>query len=88
MWDVPHGHAWPRHPRQLDSARETLVTLGIIVLQPNLQLDGLEEVPLLLVEGVIEKGLHVRAHSGCWGDGLADSTDQATSCRMPPCEIS
>ena len=29
-----------------------------------LEFDGLEEVSLLLVGGVFEEGLHVRAHSG------------------------
>jgi hypothetical protein len=32
----------------LDSARETLVTLGVIVFQPNLKLDGLYEIAALL----------------------------------------
>ena len=77
--DVPDAHARPRDPRQLNSARETLVTLGIIVLETNLQLDGLEEVPLLFVEGIIEKGLHVRAHSGWWENELTNAIDQATT---------
>ena len=65
------GHARARHFGQLDSAGESLVTLGIIVLEANLELDGLEEVALLLVVGVVEEGLHVGAHSGCGNPGLA-----------------
>jgi hypothetical protein len=33
-------HVRSGNRRQLDSARETLVTLGIIVLETNLELDG------------------------------------------------
>lgn len=62
---VPDGHARARDGGQLDGARETLVTLRIIVLQADLEFDGLEEVSLLLVQGVFEKLLHVLAHSGC-----------------------
>jgi hypothetical protein len=40
--------------------------LRIIVLEANLELDGFEEVALLLVEGVVEKLLDIRANSG-WG---------------------
>ena len=32
----------------LDSARETLVTLGVVVLETNLEFDGLNEVAPLL----------------------------------------
>ena len=32
----------------LDGARETLVALGVVVLETNLELDGLDEVALLL----------------------------------------
>lgn len=61
---VPDGHVWSRNGGQLDGARETLVTLRVIVLQADLEFDGLEEVSLLLVQRVIEKLLHVLAHSG------------------------
>ena len=61
----PDRHPRPRHPRQLDSARETLVTLRVIVLEADLQLDRLEEVALLLVVRVVEELLYVLAHSGC-----------------------
>jgi hypothetical protein len=36
---------------ELDGTRETLVTLGIVVLQTNLELDGLSETTLLLLGG-------------------------------------
>ena len=42
-----HLEAWARDVRQLDSARETLVFLGIIVFQANLELNGLRELALL-----------------------------------------
>ena len=40
----------------LDGARETLVLLGIIVLQSDLQFDGFCELALLGVVGVGEHG--------------------------------
>ena len=33
----------------LDGAGETLVTLGVVVLETNLELDGLDKVTLLLL---------------------------------------
>lgn len=41
------GHVGAGHGGQLDGARETLVTLRVIVLEADLELDGLEEVSLL-----------------------------------------
>lgn len=39
----------------LDSSRETLITLGVIVLKTNLELDGLNEVAALLAGvGLVE----------------------------------
>lgn len=38
----------------LDGSRETLVTLGIVVLEANLELDGLGEVATLLVVGLVK----------------------------------
>jgi hypothetical protein len=58
------GHLWTRNIGQFDSARETLVTLGIIVLQANLQFDRLEEVALLGFVGVLQELLDVRADAG------------------------
>lgn len=65
--NAPDGHAGAGDGRQLDGARETLVTLGVIVLQTDLKLDGLEEVTLLLVVRVVEKLLDILAHSGWEG---------------------
>jgi hypothetical protein len=48
------GHARARDSGQLDGAGETLVTLRVIVLEADLEFDGLEEVALLGVLGVIE----------------------------------
>lgn len=62
---APDGHVGTRDSRQTDGARETLVTLGVVVLQTDLKLDGLEEVPLLLILRVVEQLLNVLAHSGC-----------------------
>jgi hypothetical protein len=57
-------HAWAGDSRKLDSARETLVTLRVIVLQANLQLDGFEEVTLFGVLGVVEQLLYVLTNAG------------------------
>lgn len=62
---IPDGHVGTGNGRQLDGTRETLVTLGVVVLQTDLKLDGLEEVPLLLILRVVEQLLDVLAHSGC-----------------------
>lgn len=40
-------HARPRDSRKLDTSRETLVPLRIVVFQPDLKLDGGNEVALL-----------------------------------------
>jgi hypothetical protein len=65
VYHVPDAHVGTRDGRQLDGARETLVTLGVIVLQTDLKLDGLEEVSLLLILRVVEQLLDILAHSGC-----------------------
>lgn len=70
--NAPDAHARAGDGRQLDGARETLVTLGIIVLQTDLELNGLEEVTLLLVERVVEKLLDILAHSG-W-EGISEGS--------------
>ena len=62
---VPDAHVGTRNSRELDGTRETLVTLGVVVLQTDLKLDGLEEVTLLLILRVVEQLLDVLAHSGC-----------------------
>lgn len=45
------GHVGAGHGGQLDGARETLVTLRVIVLEADLELDSLEEVTLLGLGG-------------------------------------
>lgn len=65
--DVPDAHVRAGNLGELDGSGETLVPLGIVVLEADLQLDGLEEVPLLLIEGVVKQLLDVRANSGCCG---------------------
>lgn len=39
-----HLHAGARNEGQLDSAAETLVLLGVVVLETDLELDGLSEL--------------------------------------------
>jgi hypothetical protein len=65
-FDVPDAHVGAGDRGQLDGAAETLITLGIIVLEADLEFDGLEEVSLLGVEGVIEELLDLGTHSGCF----------------------
>jgi hypothetical protein len=50
------GHVGARDTGKLDGAGETLVTLGVVVLEADLELDGLEEVALLLLVGVLDCG--------------------------------
>lgn len=49
------GHAGTGDDGQLDGSGETLVTLGVVVLQADLKLDRLEEVPLLGLIAVLEE---------------------------------
>jgi hypothetical protein len=63
--NAPDAHVGTRDRGQLDGAGETLVTLGVIVLQADLELDGLEEVTLLGVLRVVQKLLDILTHSGC-----------------------
>lgn len=65
FFHIPEAHVGAGHGRQTDGAGETLVTLGVIVLQTDLKLDGLEEVSLLLILRVVEQLLDILAHSGC-----------------------
>jgi hypothetical protein len=62
--NAPDAHVGAGQVGQLDGARETLVTLGVVVLQADLKLNGLEEVTLLLVEGVLQQLLDILAHAG------------------------
>jgi hypothetical protein len=63
--NIPDRHVWAGNDWEADGSRETLVTLGIIVLQADLEFDGLEEVSLLGLERVLKKTLYVGTHSGC-----------------------
>ena len=56
-----------------DGSRETLVTLGIIILEADLKLDGLEEVSLLGLQRVLQEFFDVGTHSG-WRGRLGQST--------------
>jgi len=58
------GHSRARDGWKLDSSRETLVTLGIIILQADLKLNSLEKVALLGFGGVLKEFLNVRADAG------------------------
>jgi hypothetical protein len=49
------GHVGAGDGGQLDGAGETLVTLGVIVLQADLELNGLKEVALLGLVGVLQE---------------------------------
>lgn len=62
---VPDGHVGAGDDRETDGSGETLVTLGIIVLEADLELDGFEEVSLLRLERVLEEFLDIGTHSGC-----------------------
>jgi len=57
------GHARTGNVGQLDSSRETLVTLGIVVLEANLEFDGLDEVALLVAVGFSKKLLNGAPHA-------------------------
>jgi hypothetical protein len=49
---------------QLDGSAETLVTLRVIVLETDLELNGLDEVALLGLGGVLKELLDVRTDAG------------------------
>jgi len=63
--DVPDAHAGAGNDRETNGPGETLVTLRIIVLEADLEFDGLEEVSLLGLKGVLKELLDVGTHSGC-----------------------
>jgi len=67
---VPDGHVGAGDRGQLDGAGETLVTLGVIVLEADLELDRLEEVALLGLVGVLKELRDLRPDISCDG-GLA-----------------
>ena len=51
---VPDGHSWAGDNWEANGSGETLVTLGVIVLEADLELNGLEEVSLLGLGRVFE----------------------------------
>jgi hypothetical protein len=57
------GHAGTRDIRELDGSRETLVPLRIVVLETNLEFDGLNELPLLLTVGVSQQLFDGASHT-------------------------
>lgn len=61
---TPNAHVWTWDLRKTDGSRETLVTLRIIVLETDLELDGLEEVALLGLQRVVQELLDVGTYTG------------------------
>lgn len=59
------GHVGAGNGGQLDGAGETLITLGIVVLEADLELDGLEEVTLLGLVGVLQEIRDLRPDISC-----------------------
>lgn len=55
-------HARARNVRQLNGTAETLVTLRVVVLETNLELDGLAEVALLVLR-LLEQVTNGRSHT-------------------------
>lgn len=51
---IPDGHAGSGDLGELHGPGETLVTLGIVVLEADLELDSFEEVAFLLIGGVLQ----------------------------------
>jgi len=49
-------HARARDVRKLDGTGETLITLGIVILQANLEIDGLHELAFLLLAPLQDVG--------------------------------
>ena len=58
------GHVGAGHRGQLDGAGETLVALGVVVLEADLELHRLEEVALLGLVGVLQQALDLRPDIG------------------------
>lgn len=51
---VPDGHARAGNLGELNGARETFISLGVVILEADLKLDGLKKLSLLLVGGVFK----------------------------------
>ena len=47
----------------LDGSTETLVPLRVVVLQPNLELDGLDKIAFLLAVGISQEFLDGAPHT-------------------------
>ena len=58
------GHVWSWNLWKLQGTRETLVSLWVVVLQTNLQLNSLQEVSLLGLVGVGKDVLNVLSNLG------------------------
>jgi len=58
------GHAGARDIGELDGSGETLVPLGVVVLQANLKLDSLDEVALFIAIGFSQKVPNGASHAG------------------------
>lgn len=71
---VPDGHVWAWNLWEADGSRETLISLWVVVLETNLELDGLQEVTLLGLEGVVQELLNVGTHSGCKEESSASGS--------------
>jgi hypothetical protein len=76
-----NGHVWSGDIGELDGAGETLITLGIIVLQADLKLDGLEKVALLGFLGIFLKLVSDAVNAWTWTykqflDVLTDAGDR------------
>jgi len=56
-------HTRTRDIGKLDGSRETLIPLGVVVLETNLELDGLDEVALLLAVGIGKEFLDGAPHA-------------------------
>lgn len=63
--ELPDGHAGSGDLGELHSPGETLVTLGIVVLEADLELDRFEEVAFFLIVGVVQQLLDITTDSGC-----------------------
>lgn len=61
------GHVGTRDGGELHGSGETLITLGVIVLEADLELDGLEEVALLGLVGVLKDSavVSLKNHPSC-----------------------
>jgi len=66
-------HARAANVRKLDGTCETLITLGVVILKADLEIDGLHELALLLLAPLQDirqggpEGFNVQLrHVGCW----------------------